>query len=48
LRDGLDVIGHCGEIVLIVRRDRFTPAALVEGDAARFSCEPFDDGLPSS
>jgi hypothetical protein len=47
LRNGLDVIGHCGEIVPSIGRDGFSPAALVEGDAARYSGEPVDDALPS-
>jgi hypothetical protein len=48
LRDGLDVIGHCGEIVLPIGCDGFSPAALIEGDAARFSGEAIDDASPSS
>src|SRR5262249_45110020 len=42
----LDVVRHGGEVVTPVGRDRFTPAALVHGDAPGAPVDPIDHVIP--
>jgi hypothetical protein len=48
LDDALDVVGHGGQVVPPVCRDRITPSALVNGDATGASVDPIDNVIPSS